>query len=110
MHEVSALSAETASKGFKLPIKRTLRMPDPLFNTFERFSTRVVQYLARMLEAAQGALEGLNKQAFMTELVCLWKEILSSRLVSLSEDGLSLSIQRMLHMFYAGVLRHSHWN
>ncbi|BBN08731.1 exocyst complex component 5 [Marchantia polymorpha subsp. ruderalis] len=29
---------------------------------------RVVQYLARMLEAAQGALEGLNKQAFMTEL------------------------------------------
>ncbi|CAM6124454.1 unnamed protein product [Calypogeia fissa] len=30
--------------------------------------TRVVAYLARMLEAVQGALEGLNKQAFMTEL------------------------------------------
>eukprot|EP00249_Psilotum_nudum_P023214 c28789_g1_i1 orf=366-2906(-) len=29
---------------------------------------RVVTYLARMLEAAYGALEGLNKQAFMTEL------------------------------------------
>lgn len=30
--------------------------------------SRVVAYLARMLEAANGALEGLNKQAFMTEL------------------------------------------
>lgn len=30
--------------------------------------TRVVAYLARMLEAANGALEGLNKQAFMTEM------------------------------------------
>ncbi|MCO5584546.1 hypothetical protein L7F22_038474 [Adiantum nelumboides] len=29
---------------------------------------RVVAYLARMLEAANGALEGLNKQAFMTEM------------------------------------------
>lgn len=33
---------------------------------------RVVAYLARMLEAVQGALEGLNKQAFMTELVKIW--------------------------------------
>jgi len=30
--------------------------------------TRVVAYLARILEAANSALEGLNKQAFMTEL------------------------------------------
>ncbi|KAJ7549386.1 hypothetical protein O6H91_07G051500 [Diphasiastrum complanatum] len=30
--------------------------------------TRVVAYLARMLEATNSALEGLNKQAFMTEL------------------------------------------
>jgi hypothetical protein len=34
-------------------------------------SSRVVSYLDRMLEAVQGALEGLNKQAFMTELVKL---------------------------------------
>eukprot|EP00250_Pteridium_aquilinum_P017296 c23554_g1_i1 orf=376-2835(-) len=30
--------------------------------------SRVVAYLTRMLEAAKGALEGLNKQAFMTEM------------------------------------------
>ncbi|PSS03999.1 Exocyst complex component like [Actinidia chinensis var. chinensis] len=32
--------------------------------------TRVVAYLSRVLEAAFTALEGLNKQAFLTELVC----------------------------------------
>lgn len=30
---------------------------------------RVVAYLSRVLEAAFTALEGLNKQAFLTELV-----------------------------------------
>ncbi|KAH7315213.1 hypothetical protein KP509_21G040200 [Ceratopteris richardii] len=40
--------------------------------------TRVVAYLARMLDAANGALEGLNKQAFMTEMGNrLYKALLS---------------------------------
>lgn len=30
---------------------------------------RVVQYLARIAEAVQGALEGLNKQSFLAKLV-----------------------------------------
>jgi hypothetical protein len=34
-------------------------------------SIRVTAYLEHMLEAVYGALEGLNKQAFMTELVLL---------------------------------------
>jgi hypothetical protein len=34
-------------------------------------SLRVTAYLEHMLEAVYGALEGLNKQAFMTELVLL---------------------------------------
>lgn len=38
---------------------------------------RVVAYLSRVLESAFTALEGLNKQAFLTELV--WQFFLSSR-------------------------------
>lgn len=31
---------------------------------------RIVAYLSRVLEVAFSALEGLNKQSFLTELVC----------------------------------------
>lgn len=44
----------------------------PFYNiTFHSslFYIRVVAYLSRVLESAFTALEGLNKQAFLTELV-----------------------------------------
>ena len=42
-------------------------MPIDVF--FSHLLNRVVAYLSRVLEAAFTALEGLNKQAFLTELV-----------------------------------------
>ena len=41
-----------------------------IINFFLVLFFRVVAYLSRVLEAAFTALEGLNKQAFLTELVC----------------------------------------
>ena len=40
-----------------------------IFSVLDTVQFRVTSYLEHMLEAAYGALEGLNKQAFMTELV-----------------------------------------
>lgn len=40
-----------------------------IFYVLDTVQFRVTSYLEHMLEAAYGALEGLNKQAFMTELV-----------------------------------------
>lgn len=39
---------------------------------FTHFNIRVVAYLSRVLESAFTALEGLNKQAFLTELVWIF--------------------------------------
>ncbi|KAL6007597.1 Exocyst complex component 5 [Asimina triloba] len=61
--------------------------------------TRVVAYLSRVLDAAFTALEGQNKQAFLTELVCVDHAPHQKQEVVGSLYGIVLPMQKYLYAY-----------
>ncbi|KAL8263609.1 hypothetical protein R6Q59_021739 [Mikania micrantha] len=95
------LSSEQKATDFKSPDDSLLADPRPT-----TACTRVVAYLSRVLESAFTALEGLNKQSFLTELGNRLYKILTNNWLKFSFNASGgLKLKRDINE-YGDFLRH----